>query len=219
MIHLRHAMSRSILVLTLVGPAAAPRLLAQQGEPWRRTSGSVPASSELAAPKPFDAVNRMITWSRADSVVALSREQLGFRYKLGAKAPGKAFDCSGLVQFVMEKFKITLPRTAREQAKVGYAVERDPQELQPGDLLTFGRGKRITHIGIYVGEGRFVHASNRRLGIIESPLPSVKGSKRDKFWKGVRRVLHLADPDSVPPPVQARRYEPGETPVVEGPAS
>ena len=86
----------------------------------------------------------------------------------GAKAPGKAFDCSGLVQWVMAAFNLELPRTSREQAKAGIEVPKDPTKLLPGDLLYFGKGKSVTHIGIYVGEGRYVHASNPKTGVIEN---------------------------------------------------
>ncbi|MDX2192100.1 MAG: C40 family peptidase [Gemmatimonadales bacterium] len=183
---------------------------------------AAPAASAFDRAKPFAAMNRMITWAKADTVVAVSREQVGLRYRRGAKAPGKAFDCSGLVQFVMETLQISLPRTANEQAKVGVPVEKDTADLRPGDLLTFGRGKRVTHIGIYVGDGRYVHAANRRKGVIESRLPAQQSRRFARWWKGVRRVLHLT-PDSLeaaPAGENAvRRFEPGETPVVEGPAS
>lgn len=146
------------------------------------------------ADKPFSLMSRMLS-GKPDSVAALAREQVGLKYRYGAKQPGKAFDCSGLVQYVMSKFDLSLPRTAREQAKVGTEVPKDESELQPGDLLYFGKGKRVTHIGIYVGDGRYVHAANRKKGVIESPLP--KGTRRTRFWRGVRRLLHLPDSAAV----------------------
>jgi cell wall-associated NlpC family hydrolase len=146
-----------------------------------------------ARPRPFEALSRTILNGRdklvaaapRDSVVQAVRSQLGLRYRLGALAPGRAFDCSGLVKWVMGLFEIELPRTAALQARTGIELPKDPQQLLPGDLLYFGRGKRVTHIGIYVGDGRYVHAANRRTGIIESELPA----SSSPWWHGVRRVI------------------------------
>lgn len=125
--------------------------------------------------------------AQRDSLVDLARSQVGLRYKLGAKTPGKAFDCSGLVQWLLGKFDLTIPRTSREQAKVGTPIDKDPSQLLPGDLLFFGRGNRVTHVGIYVGDGKYVQAANRRAGIVETPLPT--GRAVSTWWKGVRRMF------------------------------
>jgi len=123
-----------------------------------------------------------------DSVARVSRAQLGARYRLGAALPGRRFDCSGLVQYVMSVVNVLVPRTAAEQARLGVAVPRDTAQLLPGDILTFGRGKRITHVGIYVGEGRYVHASSRKRTVVEVPLPQ-PGTRLGRLWQGARRVL------------------------------
>ncbi|HZM26442.1 MAG TPA: C40 family peptidase [Gemmatimonadales bacterium] len=144
-----------------------------------------------------------------DSVASVSRSQLGTRYRLGAAQPGRRFDCSGLVQYVMSVFHVLLPRTAAAQAQLGVAVPRDATQLLPGDILTFGRGRRITHVGIYVGDGRYIHASSRRRTVVEVPLPD-PDTRQGRLWKGARRVLNAsarADTDSVP------------RPIVESPAS
>ena len=85
-----------------------------------------------------------------DSIVAKARGQIGTRYKLGGTKPNLALDCSGLVKYVMGALDVVLPRTAQKQSTVGREVPKDLAALKPGDLLTFGRGKRISHIGIYV---------------------------------------------------------------------
>lgn len=121
---------------------------------------------------------------------AIARAALALRgipYRLGG-ADTRGFDCSGLVQYVMSVFHVLLPRTAAEQARLGVAVARDPAQLLPGDILTFGRGRRITHVGIYVGEGRYIHASSHRRTVIEVPLPD-PDSREGHLWKGARRVL------------------------------
>jgi cell wall-associated NlpC family hydrolase len=140
-----------------------------------------------------------------DTVVAVARAQIGTRYVLGGTTP-KGFDCSGLVRYVMGALRVELPRTAAQQARIGDEVSTDPSRLRPGDLLTFGRrgARGVSHIGIYVGDGRYVHASSVAGRVIESDL-SRTGSPLIKAWRGVRRIVAgAAEPDSV-----ARRDDAG----------
>lgn len=123
-----------------------------------------------------------------DSVISVARSQLGARYRLGAESPGKAFDCSGLIRYVMAALRLDLPRTAHEQAKLGREVARDTAQLRPGDLLTFGTRRRITHIGIYAGEGRVIHASTTRRQVIETTMASL-GPKLLRNWQSARRLI------------------------------
>jgi len=151
-----------------------------------------PAASAFSQDKPFAALARTQLAGR-DSLVQLAKRQVGLRYRLGAVKPGLAFDCSGLVKWLMAALNLELPRTAAQQAKSGVAVPRDTAQLLPGDLLLFGRGRRVTHIGVYVGDGKYVHAANRRKGVIESDLTRVKPT----WWRGARRVIlepAIADP-------------------------
>lgn len=81
---------------------------------------------------------------------------LGAPYQWGGSGP-HAFDCSGLVQFVHNALGIEVPRTAEAQFRAAARVDID--ELEPGDLLFFKiRGDRVSHVAIYAGSGRFVHA-------------------------------------------------------------
>jgi cell wall-associated NlpC family hydrolase len=81
---------------------------------------------------------------------------LGVPYKWGATGPN-AFDCSGLVQYVHNELGIEVPRTAEEQYRAATHVDVD--DLEPGDLLFFKiRGRKVSHVAIYAGSGRFVHA-------------------------------------------------------------
>jgi len=118
-----------------------------------------------------------------ESIVQLAREQLGTPYRYGSSSPERGFDCSGLVLYVMNQLGFTLPRTAALQSRAGEEVVRDRSELRPGDLLTFGRGSRISHIGIYSGNGRYIHASTRRGQVVEATLPT------SSYWRGVRRLV------------------------------
>jgi peptidoglycan DL-endopeptidase CwlO len=130
-----------------------------------------------------------------DSVLTVARSQLGTRYRLGAETPGKAFDCSGLIRYVMAALRIDLPRTAHEQAQLGREVARDTSQLRPGDLLTFGTARRITHIGIYAGNGQVIHASTSRRSVIETSMASL-GPSLLRNWRSARRLI--ASVDSLP---------------------
>jgi cell wall-associated NlpC family hydrolase len=125
-----------------------------------------------------------------DSLVALARAQVGTPYVHGGESPARGFDCSGLVRYLVAALHIVVPRTAARQAFAGIAVPKDTSQMLPGDLVTFGRGKKgaVSHIGIYVGNGRIVHASTKAGEVIETDLlkPKVAGVKR---WRGTRRVL------------------------------
>lgn len=95
----------------------------------------------------------------------------GGKYVWGGTTP-EGFDCSGYVQYLYKKHNINLPRTAWAQSKKGTTVEID--DLQKGDLLFFltdkKRGIPVTHVGIYIGEGKFIHAASKKKGIIISSL-------------------------------------------------
>jgi cell wall-associated NlpC family hydrolase len=125
--------------------------------------------------------------ARRDSVVTAARQQIGRRYVWGGTSP-RGFDCSGFTQYLARTFGVNLPRTAAQQARVGQEVPRDRSLLRPGDLLTFGRGGRVTHIGVYVGDGRYVHASSARGQVTESTLDRPHSGLM-RAWMGVRRVF------------------------------
>jgi cell wall-associated NlpC family hydrolase len=142
-------------------------------------------------PKPFAAFSASAL-SLRDSIVVFARAQSGTRYRLGGQSPEKGFDCSGFVRYVLSALHVELPRTAATQADIGVAVPKDTARLRPGDLLTFGRGNRITHVGIYVGDGHFVHASTKAGRVIESSLDR-PGSSLIRNWRGARRVVASAE--------------------------
>ena len=111
----------------------------------------------------------------------------GGKYVWGGTTP-EGFDCSGYVQYLYKKHGINLPRTAWSQSKKGIPV--DLAHLQKGDLLFFltdkKRGIPVTHVGIYLGNGEFIHAASKKKGIIISPI--THGHYRKCFVKA-RRVL------------------------------
>lgn len=134
----------------------------------------------------FAAITRSAT-SLLDGLVARARSQLGTRYVYGGDEPGAGLDCSSFAQYVMQALDIRLPRTAHQQARVGVPVPRDPSQLRPGDLLTFGSKRFTSHVGIYLGEGRFIHASVKSGRVIETTIDRNRSLFRR--WQGARRVL------------------------------
>jgi cell wall-associated NlpC family hydrolase len=173
-------------------PLLACVLLASPAISQTTRVDSMPASRLR---KPFAKWSESVHSVR-DSLVAVARAQVGTRYVFGGTTPNGGFDCSGLVKYVMAAMRVELPRTAAQQARVGSEVSRDQSRLRPGDLLTFGKGKRgVSHIGIYVGEGRYIHASPGAGRVIESDLSRTR-SPLIRAWRGVRRVVAGAEADS-----------------------
>lgn len=165
----------ALLVGVTFGCASTPRDTVRESPP-----PPAPIPSERPA-RPSD------TGERRAEVVRLARAQLGKPYALGAVGPDR-FDCSGLVQRVYRQVGVSLPRTTTAQARVGRVLARD--ELRAGDLVLFGDNSGVSHVGIWIGDGRFVHASSSR-GVVVDTL-AVKWF-RDRLLSG-RRVLTQARP-------------------------
>ncbi|HEY9229877.1 MAG TPA: C40 family peptidase [Gemmatimonadaceae bacterium] len=148
--------------------------------------------------KPFAAFSQSAQTLR-DSVVQMAKAQVGKRYRFGGTSPEKGFDCSGLVKYVMAALNFDLPRTAKQQAREGLAVAKDTNGLLPGDLLTFGKTKKsaVSHIGIYIGDGRYIHASSTAGRVVESSIDRPY-SPLIKIWRGARRILAFEDTVEVP---------------------
>jgi cell wall-associated NlpC family hydrolase len=112
---------------------------------------------------------------------------VGTKYRFGGLSEKYGFDCSGLVKNLFSKFTIDLPHSSREQFKHGEKVDRD--KLEEGDLVFFSSGgKTPNHVGIYVGNGQFLHAARKAEKVIVSDL--------DKLWYamrylGARRITDL----------------------------
>jgi cell wall-associated NlpC family hydrolase len=94
----------------------------------------------------------------AKAVAGTAQKYLGAPYVSGGRGP-KAFDCSGLSWFVYRQHGIELPDTSYKQSRAGRKVDRD--ELRPGDLVFFRSGRKVDHVGVYVGDGYMVHAPGR----------------------------------------------------------
>ena len=124
-------------------------------------------------------------------ITSLAKRKLGKRYVWGA-AGKNAFDCSGLTSYVYKKSGIVLPRRAIAQSKVGKRIPKS--RLKPGDLLFFDTSKhhrgRVNHVGIYIGDGKFIHASSAKKKVV---ITSLKKPFYAKRFKVARRFV---DPSS-----------------------
>ena len=122
--------------------------------------------------------------SKIKNVLQRAMALLGTPYRWGGSEPDKGFDCSGLVGYVFRNaLGIELPRVSREMAKSGELIA-DRAKLSEGDLVFFGRRGRVDHVGIYVGEGRFVHAPSRGKDVQVSSLET--GYWSQKFMEARR---------------------------------
>lgn len=123
----------------------------------------------------------------ANAVLMRAIGLVGTPYRYGGNTPDSGFDCSGLVTYVYrEMLDLRLPRTSRELAQV-QGPRIDPEKLAAADLVFFGSRGNITHVGIYVGEGRFVHAPSTG-GTVR--LDHLDGYYWRDHYSGAKRVLH-----------------------------
>ncbi len=114
----------------------------------------------------------------------------GGKYVWGGTTP-QGFDCSGYVQYLYKKHNVNLPRTAWAQSKKGQSIDKN--NLEKGDLLFFltdkKRGIPVTHVGIYLGNGQFIHAASKKKGIIISPVHD--GYYSNKFVSAKRVINNV----------------------------
>lgn len=126
---------------------------------------------------------RVASSSTGDAMIDKALACRGTRYIYGGTSRG-GFDCSGFTRYVYSRFGIALPRTSDEQYNIGTPVSRG--ELKPGDLLFFSTIRAgVSHVGIYIGNGKMVHAANPRRGVTTDSIYSSYYASR---FVGARRV-------------------------------
>jgi cell wall-associated NlpC family hydrolase len=122
----------------------------------------------------------------ANTVLMRALGLVGTPYRYGGNTPESGFDCSGLVNYVFrDTLDVRLPRTSRDLAAM-QGPKIAPERLAPADLVFFGQGGEVSHVGIYVGEGRFVHAP-RTGGTVR--LDHLDGAWWRDHYTGAKRVL------------------------------
>jgi cell wall-associated NlpC family hydrolase len=142
------------------------------------------ASFRAAKPEPESSAEELPLRER---LAEAGFQMLGIRYRFSGNSEKTGLDCSALVKNLFSKFNIQLPRSSREQFKEGEKVDRN--NLKVGDLLFFSSGgKTPTHVGIYIGNNKFLHAARKAKQVIVSDL--------NKFWYetrylGARRIMNL----------------------------
>jgi cell wall-associated NlpC family hydrolase len=149
------------------------------------------------APEPPRAPDQCVPC--ANRLLTTAYALLGVRYRRGGSSPDYGFDCSGFVKYVYQSnFPVSLPTSAPLQFQIGVPLLRG--ELEPGDLVFFRHRRRGWHVGMYVGDGLFIHAPNRRRTVSITPLDSPYFRTT---YAGARRIP-LSEPlAAVPTPASA----------------
>lgn len=120
-----------------------------------------------------------------ERLAALAEAQLGQPYRYGGDGPS-GFDCSGLVLYLHQQLGVALPRTAVEQRQQSLPLDRS--ELEAGDLVFFTLGRRliVDHVGLYVGDGRFIHAPRAgtavRLSRLDERYFALRFAGGGRYW-------------------------------------
>lgn len=121
---------------------------------------------------------------KANTIVNHALQYLGYAYVYGGKSPSSGFDCSGLVYYVFGQNGISMNRVADDQMNQGTPVSKE--NLAVGDLLFWGYGDYADHVGIYIGNGNFIHASNPRSGVKISTMNETYYARK---YIGARRII------------------------------
>jgi cell wall-associated NlpC family hydrolase len=133
----------------------------------------VSAACSLEPPRTTPVSNNASEPAAQHKAVAIAEQMLGAPYRYGGNTP-KGFDCSGLVYYSYSRAGYPIGRDSRSQ--IAQAIHIDPRDLRPGDLVFFNIGGGTTHIGIYTGDGQFIHApsSGKRVSY---------ASMDEKYWR------------------------------------
>jgi len=165
-------------------PAAAPPV-----EPTPAATGAPVATPPAAAPESFTQHVRQ----KASDMVLTAMNFLGVRYRRGGNDADSGFDCSGFTRHIFESsLGLVLPRRADEQARAKGLLTVKRDDLKPGDLVFFNTLRRtFSHVGIYIGEGKFIHAPKPGGEVRVEDMRFAYWSKR---FTGARRVEQAEAP-------------------------
>jgi len=187
------------LLCALAALAAIPTVVAQE-TPSRSLAQAAGDTVKGAA---------VSAWDTARDLTSSALELLGVRYKWGGSQPETGLDCSGLVQYVFQQVTgVTLPRSAKDMSQLGDRVALT--ELKPGDLVFFNtRRFAYSHVGIYLGDNRFIHAPRRGR---EVEVATIDVSYWKKRFDGARRLVGVL-PEMMPALVSEAVAAPLEPPA------
>lgn len=126
----------------------------------------------------------------ASAVVTTALDAMGTPYRWGG-SDENGYDCSGLIQYAYGEHGILLPRVSRDQARMGLLVDRDLGQLRPGDILGFStNGSGVSHVGLYVGDGMFIHSANAGVKLSSLSASDPESRYWRERWVVVRRLLN-----------------------------
>jgi len=120
-----------------------------------------------------------------ENLISLSETKIGSPYAYGNAGPN-TFDCSGFVYYLFKTHNIEIPRSSREQSKIGTHLSR--QDIQRGDILFFDTSNKghVNHSGIYLGDDKFIHASSGKAKGVT--ISSLNNWYKDRFRWGIRKI-------------------------------
>lgn len=158
-------------------PTAAPRASASP-----TSVPSAPVADPVHPP--------LMLLGRTGDVVQTALDVVGSPYQWGGTAQN-GFDCSGLIQYAYGRHGIRLPRMSRDQALAGTAIPPVLDSLLPGDILAFAArpGGTVTHVGLYIGDGKFIHSSTTGVRMSRLQRDDPDGQYWIPKWVGARRIL------------------------------
>lgn len=163
----------------------------ERQRPRDQPAGPFLVPEAVTSSPPLDAGAKPVLTTLADSIIATATDAMGRPYVFGGTgAGGEGFDCSGLIQYAYGKHGIALARRSTDQAREGRKIERELKRLSPADILTFSnRGGQVTHVGLYVGDGRFIHSATSGVQVSTLSAEDPYGRWWYKRWVGVRRIV------------------------------
>ncbi|MCL2225720.1 MAG: C40 family peptidase [Defluviitaleaceae bacterium] len=142
------------------------------------------SQSDVSIPSFVTLPTARIGGALANEIIQTAKNYIGTRYLWGGTTPN-GFDCSGFMVFLFTQYGISLNRSSRDQARNGIAVCRS--EIIPGDLLFFGSGSHINHVGMYIGGDQFIHSSSHSTGGVR--ICSLNEAHNNRGFITARRVI------------------------------
>ncbi|MFZ9264125.1 MAG: C40 family peptidase [Polynucleobacter sp.] len=168
-----------LALLVVIGSFQAPVVLAQSATEPEASNRITSVASQLANTVTSSVVDG------TESLINNAMQLIGVRYRWGGNTPQSGLDCSGFVRYVFnDTFGFLLPRKSAQMSQVGLEIRKD--ELRPGDLVFFNTMRHaFSHVGIYVGDNKFIHAPSRGKSIRVDDMTKAYWEKR---YNGARRM-------------------------------
>ncbi len=168
-----------LALFVVIGSLQAPLVLAQSATEPEPPNRITSVASQLANTVTSSVVDG------TESLINNAMQLIGVRYRWGGNTPQSGLDCSGFVRYVFnDTFGFLLPRKSAQMSQVGLEIRKD--ELRPGDLVFFNTMRHaFSHVGIYVGDNKFIHAPSRGKSIRVDDMTKAYWEKR---YNGARRM-------------------------------